>query len=91
MAALLRPAPNPFNPQTELRYQLKSGGDVDLSIDYVRGERVAQLASGHHPAGRYSVVWRGTDAGGRRVASGAYFARFVAGPVVQTQRLMLVK
>ena len=89
--AMLLPSPNPFNPQTELRYQVKDAVSVDLSIYNVKGERVAQLVSGHHPSGRYSAIWRGDDDTGRRVASGAYFARFTAGPVVQTQRLMLVK
>lgn len=89
--ALLLPTPNPFNPQTELRYQLKSAGKVDLSIYNVKGERVAQLASGHHEMGRYRVVWGGLDDGGRRVASGVYLARFEADGVVQTHRLVMVK
>ena len=89
--ALLLPAPNPFNPQTELHFQLKDACDVDLSIYNVKGERVAQLAAGAYPAGRHAVTWRGVDTRGRRLASGTYFARFVAGAVVQTQRLALVK
>ena len=88
---MLLPSPNPFNPQTELHYQVKDATSVDLSIYNVKGERVAQLISGHHPTGRYSAIWQGTDSVGRRLASGAYFARFTAGPVVQTQRLTLVK
>ena len=89
--AFLRPAPNPFNPQTELRFQLKEASDVDLSIYNVKGERLARLATGSFPAGRHSVTWRGVDAAGRRLASGAYFARFTADNIVQTQRLLLVK
>lgn len=89
--AMLAPAPNPFNPQTELRYQLKEAGHVDLSIYNVKGELVVRLVSGHHAAGRHRVAWRGADGAGRRVASGAYFARFTSGGVVQTQRMLLVK
>jgi len=89
--ALLTPAPNPFNPKTELRFQLKEAGHVDLAVYSVKGERLARLASGLYPVGHYSVTWRGTDAAGRRLASGAYFARFESGGVVQTQRLMLLK
>ena len=89
--ALLRPFPNPFNPQTRLHFELKSAGNVDLSVYNVRGERVARLASGWYSAGRYDATWRGDDDGGHRVASGAYFARFEAAGVVQTQRLLLVK
>jgi len=89
--ALLLPSPNPFNPQTELHYQLKEAGAVDLSVYNVRGERLVRLASGHHASGRYSVAWQGTDSAGQRLASGAYFARFHCGTVVQTQRLTLLK
>ena len=89
--ALLRPAPNPFNPQTELRFQLREAGHVDLAIYTVKGERVVQLVSGHHDAGHHVAPWRGVDAAGRRVASGSYLARFESGGVVQTQRLLLVK
>ncbi|HOX27251.1 MAG TPA: FlgD immunoglobulin-like domain containing protein [Candidatus Krumholzibacteria bacterium] len=89
--ALLLPSPNPFNPQTDLHYRLKDASQVDLSIYNLKGERVARLASGPHAAGRYSVPWRGVDEAGQRLASGTYIARFVAGHVVQTQRLTLVK
>jgi len=89
--AFLLPSPNPFNPQTQLQYQLKDAGHVDLSVFNVRGERVARLASGYQAAGRFQLTWRGTDESGQRLASGTYFARFTAGPVVQTQRLTLVK
>ncbi|MBK7049179.1 MAG: hypothetical protein IPH48_22270 [bacterium] len=41
--------------------------------------------------GDYSVVWNGRDQSGSALASGVYLARFVAGPVVMTQRLVLVQ
>ena len=74
-----------------MHFQLKSGSDLDLSIYNVRGERVVRLVNGWYPPGRYDVIWRGDDAEGRCVASGAYFARFEADGVVQTQSLLLVK
>ena len=89
--AMMLPAPNPFNPQTELKFQLKEGCEVDLSIYNVRGERVVKLVDGAYPSGHHSVFWRGVDGTGRRMPSGAYFARFSAGGVVQTHRLLLVK
>lgn len=89
--ALLCPAPNPFNPQTELRFQLREASDIALSIYNVKGEHVVRLVAGAYPAGRHSVTWRGVDSRGRKLASGIYLARFVAGDVVQTQRLLLVK
>jgi hypothetical protein len=84
-------APNPFNPQTELRFRLAEGGEVDLSLYNARGERVIRLADGWYPAGQHRVRWRGEDGRGRRVASGSYVARLGSGRDVQTVRLVLVK
>jgi len=89
--AILLPSPNPFNPSTRLRFQLKNDSNVKLSIYNVKGERVAQLIDGPYLRGRHEVIWAGQDDRGRRVASGAYFAQFKADNVVQTQRLLLVK
>lgn len=89
--AMLLPAPNPFNPKTELNFQLKEDSDVVLSIYNVRGERVIKLVDSMYSKGRHSVWWDGADGTGRRIASGAYLARFAADGVVQTHRLLLVK
>jgi hypothetical protein len=88
----LRPAmPNPFNPQTTLSFSLKEDAMVDLAVFSLRGERVRQLVSERKSTGDYSVVWNGRDQSGSALASGVYLARFVAGPVVMTQRLVLVQ
>ncbi len=85
-------APNPFNPVTTLNFAVPaSGGDVEIAVYDVSGRRTALLASGHHDAGRYTVVWDGCDDGGRRVASGIYFARMVAPDYVTTRKMILLK
>jgi flagellar hook assembly protein FlgD len=89
--AFLRPAPNPFNPQTELRFELRSASRVDLSIYNVKGERVVQLVARDYPAGRHAVTWAGRDQSGRQVPSGTYFARFQSDGLQATQRLVLLK
>ena len=83
--------PNPFNPQTVLEYTLPSAQQVDLAIYDVSGRLVRRLELGVRSAGPHSVTWLGDDEQGRRQSSGLYFARFVAGEVDQTQRLVLVK
>lgn len=89
---VLRPAmPNPFNPQTTLSFSLKEDTMVDLAVFSLRGERVRQLVSERKSTGDYSVVWNGRDQIGSALASGVYLARFVAGDVVMTQRLVLVQ
>ena len=85
------PSPKPFNPQTVLEYSLPQAMSAELAIYDVRGQLVRRLVSGHQAVGTHSVTWIGTDDNGRRASSGVYLARFVAGSVVQTQRLVLVK
>jgi hypothetical protein len=83
--------PNPFNPLTVLEYSLPEAQPVDLAIYDVSGRLVRRLATGVQTAGTHSVTWQGDDEQGRRQSSGLYFARFVAGTVHQTERLVLVK
>jgi hypothetical protein len=88
---LLSARPNPFNPQTELQYSLPGAMTAELMIFDVRGKLVRRLVTGQQPGGLHTAIWRGEDDTGRRVASGVYLVRFRAGPVVQSQRLLLLK
>ncbi len=89
---LMRPAyPNPFNPQTTIEFSLKSEGPMSLAVYNIRGELVRRLLAQTMSAGAHEVVWYGRDQNDASVASGVYFARFVAGPISMTQRLVLVQ
>lgn len=70
----LSAAPNPFNPQTSLRFTLPEAGRVRLDLFDARGRKVADLIAGDLAAGSHDVIWRGTDLLGRPVASGVYHA-----------------
>jgi flagellar hook assembly protein FlgD len=83
--------PNPFNPQTTLNFSLKDDAMVDLAVFSLRGERVRQLVSESRSAGEHSIVWNGRDQSGAALPSSVYLARFSAGGVVMTQRLVLVQ
>jgi len=75
LTALRPAAPNPFNPQTQLSFDLAAEAEIDLAVYDLQGRRVRTLASGPRPAGTTSVTWTGADAGGRRVAAGLYLVR----------------
>lgn len=70
--------PNPFNPCTEIRFELATSGPAELTVHDLAGRRVATLHEGVLPAGRHARTWRGRDAHGRPAASGAYVVRLVA-------------
>ena len=83
--------PNPFNPQTEIRFELPYANNTRLSIYDLRGRLVKDLVSGHMIAGRHSVIWMGKDHAGRQVASGVYYYQITSGKFTETRRMTLVK
>lgn len=83
--------PNPFNPQTTFKYSIREAGNVDLAVFNIRGELIKRLVSEQKERGEYTAVWDGRDGAGSAVASGVYFARYVAGGVAMTQRLVLLQ
>ena len=89
--ALNQNFPNPFNPETTILYDLADGARVELDIYNVMGQVVKRLVSEEQAAGRYRVVWDGSDAIGRNVASGVYFYRLNTGQFNAVRKLMLLK
>ena len=83
--------PNPFNPSTTIAFTLAAPAVTRLDIYDVKGALVSTLVRGHRPAGRSEVKWNGTNTVGQPVASGIYFYRLVAGAVIETRRMVLLK
>ena len=88
----VRPGPNPFNPETTLRFQLPAAAPVTLTIHNTAGQRVVEMIRGEIlTAGLHERVWFGTDEVGRPVASGLYLYRLVAGDQVRVGKLALIR
>ncbi|UCH10492.1 MAG: tandem-95 repeat protein, partial [Fidelibacterota bacterium] len=83
--------PNPFNPITTLKYELPAHSRVLLVIYDMRGREVTRLVDGYVPAGYNKVVWNSSDAAGRPVPSGVYFARLVTSEYTHTIKMTLVR
>ncbi len=88
---LLPNVPNPFNPMTEIRFELGSTQSVSVRIYDVTGRLVRDLASGSLTAGPHTRVWQGRDNRGRQVPSGAYYVRLVTNNKVDSRKVMLLK
>ncbi len=85
-------APNPFNPRTEIAYDLPAdGAEVVLAIFDAMGRRVRTLVDGFQAGGTHTVAWDGMDDGGRLQPAGVYFARLRAGDAQQTIKMSLVR
>ena len=75
---LLGNYPNPFNPETTIKYNLHDNVDVTLEIYNIKGQLVKTLVSTSQEAGLHSVAWNGKDSNGSDVSSGIYFSNFGA-------------
>jgi len=84
-------APNPFGTTTTVRFGATGSGSVEVRVYDVRGREVRTLAAGTLPAGVHERSWDGRDAGGRELAPGVYFARYVGGGVVETRKLLRLR
>lgn len=79
--------PNPFNPQTEIRFDLVRPSFVILEIFNTRGQKIRSLLNDRLEAGSHAVVW---DANG--LSSGMYLCRMRTGEgEVAVKRLLLLK
>jgi flagellar hook assembly protein FlgD len=83
--------PNPFNPETTIRYDLSTGGDVTLRIYDIAGRVVRTLIEERQTAGQKSARWDGTNDLGQRVSSGVYFCRLTTPGFGETHKLVLVR
>lgn len=83
--------PNPFNPETTVSFALPEAGEVEVTVFNVLGQQVKTLASGHHEAGTYEVIWDGADESGSKVASGIYFYRAKINDFAKTRKMVLLK
>ncbi len=75
--SILTAFPNPFNPRTDLRFELDAETELSLAVYDLSGRRLRTLAAGRLDAGTAQFTWDGRDDGGRSLASGVYFARLV--------------
>jgi len=82
--------PNPFNPETTIKYQLPEAGDVRLEVYNMLGQVVTTLVDKQQAAGRYVHLWQGTNDNGNSVGSGIYFYRIQVGGEFQSVRKMLL-
>jgi hypothetical protein len=62
--------PNPFNPSTQIEYELPAAGRVELTVYDLLGRPVAALVSGAQPAGTHRTEWNAQGFPG-----GVYIAR----------------
>ena len=83
--------PNPFNPNTTLRYSLKEAGKVKIDIYNVRGQLVRSFENSYSSPGYYQIAWDGRDSTGLTTGSGMYFYRMRTNNFSSTKKMIMTK
>ena len=65
--------PNPFNPETTIRFTLDEKQKINLNIFDLQGRLINQLVNRVMRPGEYTIRWNGINQNNKRVASGIYF------------------
>ncbi len=87
----IRSYPNPFNPETNIEYNLKSSAQVSITIYNVQGKQIRSLANNYRQTGTYTIRWDGVNESGTLVPSGVYFIRISAGNETLNHRIVMMK
>lgn len=88
---LLGNAPNPFNPETIINFEVTAETAIKLEIFSLTGQQIRTLADQSLPAGLYRLAWDGKDSMKREVSSGVYFYRLSYPGKVATQKMLKLK
>ena len=83
--------PNPFNPETEIRFALTRDSHVVINIYNTLGQQIGILIDTEYTAGFHSVRWDGTDRNGSPVSSGVYLYQIQAGEFSQVRKMSLIR
>ena len=84
--ALLQNFPNPFNPSTTIRLDVRTIGNVSLKVYDVLGREVEATVNEYLKPGSYSVQFSGDN-----LPSGVYYYELRTESFSETKRMLLVK
>jgi hypothetical protein len=78
--------PNPFNPETDIRFSIPHAETVKIDIFDIRGGLAESFPPERMNAGAHNIRWNAADRSG-----GVYFVRVRAGKIRVTHKMILVK
>lgn len=89
--ALYENHPNPFNPSTTIRFQLKEDGQVQIYIYNIRGQLVFKLVDENRHRGTHTVIWEGLDSRNLPAPSGMYVYTMEVNGFKAHRKMLLTK
>jgi len=88
---LMDAAPNPFNPVTNISFNVIPGERASLKVYDAVGNLVKVLFDGVATKSTYNLKWDATDYKGNKVSSGVYFYRLSQNGKVLTKSVIYMK
>lgn len=78
--------PNPFNPSTNIPFELKANGNVKIVVMNLLGQEVAQIVNEFYNAGSHLVTFNA-----RNLSTGVYFYRFEVNGFQSIKKFVLIR
>jgi len=78
--------PNPFNPETNIVFELSFGSNVLIEIYNIKGQKVTTLVNNRYKSGRHQLTWNAENR-----SSGIYLMNMKANGVTRHKKLILLK
>ena len=89
--ALYQNFPNPFNPVTEIQFDIPDISTVELVVYNLMGQEVRRLVNGEIQAGYHRIVWDGLNNRGESVSTGVYIYSLISPSFHSTKKMVLLK
>ncbi len=83
--------PNPFNPETQISFNMPANGHVSVKVYNSKGQLVRTLMNANLDKGQKNITWNGTDNNNKNVASGVYFYKVETANQSVMNKMLLMK
>ena len=87
---LERNYPNPFNPETMIKFSISEYSKTTLSVYNIKGQLVRTLIDEDLERGNHDVIWFGKDNNNKPVSSSVYFYKLKVGNKIEAVKKCLL-
>lgn len=84
--SLMQNFPNPFNPETKIRYDIRTYGNVLLNVYDNNGREIETLVNEEQSPGTYEITFNGSS-----LPSGVYFYKVETGNYFASKKMIVLK
>ena len=83
--------PNPFNPVTNISFNVNKMEEISLVVYDLSGKEVITLASGIFKPGSYLINWNAVNNNGNAIVSGMYVYHYISSDKAITRKMLYLK